>query len=106
VNVVSTDDAIRGIVRAELRSLEERLERFLGDGRADDLLSIPKAAKVVDLSADTVRRRYLPRLKRYGAGRLLKVSVAELRRLMAEDAGYCADVDDVVKRLEQKRRGH
>lgn len=104
---MSTDEAIRGILRSELRQLEERLERKIGEGvfAGPDLLSVPKAAQAVGLHPSTVRAQYLGRLTKYGSGRKVRVSVAELRQLMrVEASGEEVDLDAKADALEKKGR--
>lgn len=100
---MNIDELIRSAVRAELAAFEERMERRIqGEGRAQDLTTVPKAAKACGLHATTVREKYLPRIKKYGNGRTLRISIADLRAAMADDTGI--DPDAVAERIHRSRR--
>ncbi|MDQ3223665.1 MAG: hypothetical protein M3Q75_09390 [Gemmatimonadota bacterium] len=99
-------EEIRAAVREEVRPLIEELKQLLrGGAGADDLATVTKAAKACGLHPDTVRKNYLPKLKKYGAGRTLRISVAELRQVMAEDRVSEVDVDALAEAITKGKGG-
>lgn len=101
---MNIEELIRTAVRAELQAFEGRVERLLGEGRAQDLTTVTRAAKLCGIDADTVRRHYLPRIKKYGTGRKLRISPEDLRRAMAEERSEGVDVDALAERITKRGR--
>lgn len=95
-------EEIRTAVREELRAFREELLREVRGGSSEDLTTVPRAAKACGLHPVTVRRQYLAKLRTYGKGRMLRISVAELRRAMAEDSAV--DVDARAAEIRKGRR--
>lgn len=87
------DEQLRALiaetVRAELR--RERTEQ------PDDYLSPAHAATTFDVKPATIRRWVKSgKLTRYGQGRVLRVSRAELERFMKQGAGANDDSPEAV----------
>lgn len=104
---MSIDEQIRAAVRAELSAFEERMGRlFSGGVPAEPLTTLRAAARACGITPETLRRRYLGKLKRYGTGHRTRISLAELQEVMAAEArGEAADnADDAVERIEARRR--
>lgn len=100
---MNLEDVIADAVERRIGARLDRLERLLqGEGGSQDLTTVPKAAKACGIHAVTVRKLYLPRLTKYRAGRTVRISVAELRRAMEEDAA--GDAEAVAERIYRRGR--
>ena len=101
---VTIEESIRTAVKEGVREAVSQLRGMLTSG-TDDLQSVPKAARAVGLHPSTVREQYLARLTKYGSGRKVRISVAELRQLMrVEASGEEVDLDARADALEKKGR--
>jgi hypothetical protein len=102
---MSIEDAIAAAVEARLSKRLERIEKALALGGGDDLCSVPKAAKAVGLHPSTVRAQYLKRLTVYGHGKLVRISVSELRAVLRNEAGGDADLEARAASIAASKRG-
>ena len=72
----------------------------------DELLSVPRAAELADVSAATIRRWVEQGLlKRYGSGRALRVRREELLNLRPPEAEGEVDIDALAAKLMNKAGG-
>lgn len=98
-------EEIRAAVREELRAFREELLRSVQvAGGTEDLTTITLAAKACGISADTVHKHYLPRIRKYGRGKRIRISVAELRKAMAEEREGEIDVEAMAERITKRGR--
>lgn len=101
---MSIEDAIAAAVEARLSKRLERIEKALALG-GEDLADLKTAAKAVGLHPDTVRKKYLKKLKVHGKGRGRRISVAELRQRMLEEAGAEVSDSELDRRADALARG-
>lgn len=91
-------EVVRRVVREELRGLSAP------SASPDELLSLPRAAELADVSVATIRRWVSQGLlKRYGSSRAIRVRRDEVLSVHPVDSAEPPDVDEVAARLMGKK---
>jgi len=96
------EDAIRTIVREELRPIREALATLKGPTAATEMMTATEAAELARRSPETIRAWVRAgKLKRYGANGRLLVQRDELLRLLQSGTQPMTDgeLDAIANRL-------
>jgi hypothetical protein len=98
---------VRLAVREEMGALREALEQTRPAARGE-LASVAKASEVADVCPDTLRRWIRKGLlRRYGRGRVVRVRLAELERMLSAggtEASNDVSPEDAAEAILNRKR--